>query len=109
MALPLCHQTVTVYRRVGEQITRQVISDCYYDWKVIQKTDLGGVRQETVFLLILPPDLTVEPGDRIYDGIGPEKVDWNTFLPNRVPGLSQAAWVKPCYAGASLHHTEAGN
>ena len=109
MALPLCNQTVTCYRRSDGEVKRRVISGCYYDWRVIQKTSLTGVEQDTVFLLILPPGESVLPGDRIYDGVGPENVDWDTFLPNLVPGFSQAAWVRPCFAGSSLHHTEAGN
>lgn len=109
MELPLCHQTVTRYRLEGDQVTRCVITGCYYDWKVIQKTDLTGVGEDTAFLLILPPGETVRPGDRIYDGVGPEQVDWQSFLPSLVSGLSQASWVKPCFVGSSLHHTEAGN
>ena len=109
MDLPLCHQTVTVYHLKGDGIHRRVISGCYYDWKQIRRAEGEGIHRDTAFLLILPAGEQLDPGDRIYDGIGPENVDWELFVPARIPGLSQAAWVRPCYVGSSLHHTEAGN
>jgi len=109
MVNPLCCQRVTVYHRTRDGVQRRVIDGCYYDWKVVRQPTLEGVQEETVFLLILPPGERIEPGDRVYDGTGPEQVDWQSFLPATVPGLSQTAWVRPCYIGSSLHHTEAGN
>ena len=109
MELPLCHQTVTVYHRENEEIRRRGITGCDYDWKQIQRAEGEGIHQDTVFLLILPAGQQLEPGDRIYEGIGPEQVDWVQFVPALVKGLSQASWVRPCFVGSSLHHTEAGN
>ena len=109
MMNPLCTQTVTLYRRQNNAVQRRVVTGCYYDWKLISTNAPEGQRRDTAFLLILPPGESVQPGDRIYDGIGPENVDWQTFLPSMVQGLSQATWVRPCYVGSSLHHTEAGN
>ena len=110
MELPLCHQTVTVYHREGEKISRRVITGCYYDWKKIQKAEGEGIHRDTAFLLILPSGEQLEPGDRIYDGIGPE-IDmdgWAAFIPPAIPGLSEVAYVLPCYFEGKLCHVEAG-
>ena len=57
---------------------------------------------------MLPAGEDIEIGDRVYDGIGPETVVWEQFLPINTPGLSQVAYVMPCYFRGALHHMEAG-
>ena len=105
MMNPLCCQTVTLYSYRPEGIHRQVVTGCFYHW---QQEQTGDGLENTRFLLILPAGVTVGIGDRVYDGIGPEEVVWEQFLPVRVPGLSQVAYVTPYYMDGRLHHTEAG-
>lgn len=102
---PLCTQTVTLYRSTPAGVERRVVTGCYYQW---QQEVTGEGLEQTKFLLVLPPEASVQIGDRVYDGIGPEQMAWETFLPVNTPGLSQVAYVKPCYFQGRLHHTEAG-
>lgn len=102
---PLCTQTVTVYSAADQGITRRVIRGCFYHYQ--RQTDPEGL-EKTTFLLVLPAGETVLPGDRIYDGIGPEQVVWEQFLPVNTVGLSQVEYVTPYYFQGRLHHTEAG-
>ncbi|MBR4108730.1 MAG: hypothetical protein IKK41_00170 [Oscillospiraceae bacterium] len=107
----LCDQTVTVYRKQGDQILRQVADGCYYTWQEKQEGDERGTRRETVCQLILPGDgVQIHIGDRIYDGIGPEIgiEDWGAFLPVRFPGLAEINYVTPCYWEGAVCHIEAG-
>ena len=109
MDYPFCDRTVTVYRLDRGQVQRLVVENCYYFWEQKQVTDLYGTRQDTKFLLVMPGSCQrVFVGDRIYDGIGPEEVDWREFIPVNVPGLSQAAYVRPCWWGGTVCHVEAG-
>lgn len=108
MDYSLCDQTVTLYRRRGEEITRQVVENAHYVYEVRQVTDHLGTRQETAFLLVMPGEVALQPGDRVYDGIGPEIVDWNSFVPVAVPGLSQVAYVRVWRWQGKACHTTAG-
>lgn len=104
-----CDRTVTVYRMENGGLQRLVVPGCYYVWQVVQQVDAQGPRQETRFLLIMPGSCQrVFVGDRIYDGVGPETVDWDTFLPVCVAGLSQVAYVRPTWWGSTVCHVEAG-
>ena len=105
----LCDKTVTVYRMENGQLQRQVVDGCYYFWQAGEETDALGTRQVTRFLLIMPGQTQrVFPGDRIYDGVGPENVDWPAFLPVNVAGLSQVAYVRPTWWDGRVCHVEAG-
>ena len=106
--LPQFSQTVTLYRKKAEGVSRQVLDGCFYSWQTEQTEEEAGLRQDTRFLLVIPGACDIRPGDRVFDGIGPETVEWERFLPVCVPGLSQVAYVKPCYFGSILCHTEAG-
>ena len=102
---PLCSQTVTVYRCTDAGIARQVVGGCCYQWQ--RQLGHDGL-EDTKFLLILPADAAIAPGDRVYDGIGPEQVAWEAFLPVNIHGLSQVEYVTPRYFRGQLHHIEAG-
>ncbi len=105
----LCDRTVTVYHREGSTVTRTVAEGCYYVWQDCLVAESWGDRPVRKFLLILPgAPQRVFAGDRIYDGIGPEEVDWDSFCPARVPGLSEAAYATPWYWEGQICHTEAG-
>lgn len=104
----LCDQTVTLYRRRGDAVTRQVVENALFSYTVQQVQDHLGTRQETKFELIIPGDAGLQPGDRVYEGIGPETVDWDSFLPVSVPGLAEVAYVQLCRWQNLFCHTRAG-
>ena len=107
----LCNQTVTLYRKQGSQIVRQVEENCFYTWKQVQKEDASGTTRETECLLILPGENpAVFVGDRVYAGVGPQ-IDmekWGDFLPVKVKGLAEINYVMPCYWEGVQCHLEAG-
>jgi hypothetical protein len=104
MAVPvdLLDRTLTVYRRRKGQTLRQEVRG-FYRYRDIWTED----RFQREFLLVLAEDLPLAPGDRIFDGIGPETVDWETFLPVTVPGLAQVGAVAPYRFRGKFHHIEA--
>lgn len=104
-----CQQTVTVYRKENGTLTRLVVDGCYYTYEDALQCDALGKRMERRFLLIMPGACQrIFPGDRIYDGVGPEEVVWQEFIPVKVPGLSEAAYVRPTWWGGEVCHVEAG-
>lgn len=101
----LCTQTVTVYHREGEELQRLVMEGCYYAYEDCM--DEHGFTRK--FLLVMPgAGQRVFVGDRIYDGIGPQKVDWEELIPVKVPGLGEVAYVRPWVCGGMMQHLEAG-
>lgn len=103
--MPLCDQTVTVYRKDA----RLVVENCFYRYTRTQDSSNLGSRQERTFLLVVPAGgYAPEIGDRIYPGIGPVTVEWETFLPCTVEGLGEVTYVTPWYFDGRLHHFEAG-
>lgn len=106
----LCNQTVTVYRLEGGSVKRQVFHNAHYQYTVHQVMDQQGRRQETKCLLLLPGEADLQPGDRVYDGIGTELTTekWKHFLPVTVTGLSEISYVTPYFWDGQLCHTEAG-
>ena len=108
----LCNQVVTVYRLIGEEVSRHEIDHAYLSPKTVKRTVVSGEEVEKPFLLILPgEDVRLLPGDRVFQGVGPfvTKEAWPAFLPATVPELFIAQYVKPCYWMGRLCHTEAGS
>ena len=101
----LCDQIVTVYRKG----IRQVVSGVCLQTKVSTTQKSYGKSLEKTFRLIIPGDFPLQPGDRIYAGVGPENVDWKTFVPALVPQLYECAFAKPCCWDGRVTHWEAGN
>ena len=102
LAFPLCDQVVTVYRQEGENISRQVLADCFY--RIEDALQDGWQRK---FLLVVPgTEVRLRLGDRVLPGEGPQVAleDWKRFVPAAVEGLGQVGYVKPYPT-----HTEAGN
>ena len=105
----LCHQTVTIYRMEGNALHRLVVDGCYYVWEDVLSQEVPGGQPERKFLLIMPGNVQrVFVGDRILLGVGPENVDWQSFLPVNVPSLSVAEYVRACWWGGDVCHVEAG-
>ena len=100
--MELCDRVVTLYRLRKGQVLRQV-TKAFYHYKDVQLED----RFCREFLLVLPEEIPLLPGDRVFDGVGPEAVDWETFLPVTVPGLSQIGRVSPYRFREKFHHIEA--
>lgn len=100
-----CHQTVTLYRLVDGGITRQVLSGVYL-W--VEKGKTGECAPVRNFLLIVPGDqITLQVGDRIYDGIGPKGVIWEVFLPAYEPNVVEVGRVRYYRLGGKTYHVEA--
>jgi len=105
MENPLFAGVVTVYRPGF----RQVVRFCHYRWETKEEESAEGLRRKASgYLFVMGDDYYPQVGDRIYPGVGPEDVDWETFLPGQVEGLSQISWVRPYYLFGQLHHVEAG-
>lgn len=104
MTYPLCDRTVTLYRKAERGVERLVLPNCYYRYTDV----LENGRFQRKFLLVRPGAEEIRPGDRVLEGIGPEMVDWDTFLPVNVPGLSQTEYATPNYWLGQLVHWEAG-
>ena len=104
MVYPMCRQTVTVYRRQGETVLRREIPNCFYRWE--DKLENGSFERK--FLLVQPGQQAILPGDRIFDGIGPETVDWESFIPVCVSGLAQAEYATAWRLNGEITHWEAG-
>ena len=106
----LCDQTVTLYRKSGKIVTRKVIANAYLSAKVSTPNEPYGKSKEKTFLLIIPENAApLQCGDRIYDGIGPESVEWQAFVPAAVSELYEISYVKPCRWNGEITHWEAGN
>ena len=104
----LCDQTVTVYRKDGE-ITRTVLQGACLQAQTAQPAENYGKSLEKTFRLIIPGDFPLQPGDRVYRGVGPLEVDWQLFVPALVHRLYECSFVKPCFWQGRVTHWEAGN
>ena len=105
----VCRQTVTVYRKTSLGVTRQVVKNCSFQRTDSQQDNNLGKAAGRAFLLIVPGGRYIpRPGDRVLEGIGPAKVDWDRFLPCTTDALGEVAYVEPWYLNGKLHHYEAG-
>ena len=108
----LCNQTVTVYHKDGDAITRTVHSRAFLEFRKTQTTDKTGSKEANSFLLVIPGDTqAVFVGDKALLGEGPEITtakEWTAFVPVKVPGLVVVDYVDPKYWNGTIVHTEAG-
>ena len=102
----LCQQTVTVYQKKGEAISRKIAENCYFSQNISTPTEPYGKSKEKKFLLIIPGDFDLQPGDRIYDGIGPEEVEWQMFVPAFTDDLYEVGRVKKQQWENEVTHVE---
>lgn len=105
----LCRQTVTVYRKTEGEITRKVAENCHFSYRLRMSTVPYGKSRSKEFLLIIPGnEIPLKTGDRIYYGIGPETVNWETFVPAAVPELFAVCFAQPQFWNGEITHWEAG-
>lgn len=102
----LCCQTVTVYGIREGNVKRQVLENCYFAPETGQKAELTGKSRRHTFLLIIPGCFDLQPGDRVYDGIGPEEVNWQTFVPAFTDALYEVGQVKKQLWEGAVTHVE---
>lgn len=132
----LCNQTVTLYHADltnGYQCTRTVFRGAFFDAKKVQTVDKTGSRETNSFVVILPSGwggrpvwadaasmqplraeqgvFSVQAGDKILLGEGPELVDraaWAGFVPAKTSGLVVVKDVDVKYWNGTVCHVEAG-
>lgn len=107
----LCNQTVTVYHKEGDKITRTVHSDAFLDFKKTENVDKTGSKEVNSFLLVIPcSEVCVHPEDKVLLGTGEEitAARWPSFVSVKVPGLVVVKYVDPKYWSGKLVHVEAG-
>lgn len=107
-----CNQTITVYHRNGDTITRTVYNRAFLDFKKTENVDKTGSREANSFLLVLPcSSQAVFIGDKVILGEGPEVISreaWAAFIPAKVRGLVVIGYVDPKYWNGEMVHVEAG-
>lgn len=94
----LCRMTVTAYHREG--LTRQVLHDVHWECTHEQSVSAGIAQCRDGFLLVVPGEVKIAPGDKIFPGVGPEAESWH-----ETPGFV-AGSVKPRYYMGRVCHTE---
>ena len=108
----MCRQTVTVYHKDGDTITRTVHTNAFFDFKKTRNVEKTGSREANSFLLVIPGNTqAVFVGDKVLKGIGREvstREEWASFIPSKVPGLAVVSYADPKFWGEQLVHTEAG-
>ena len=116
---PLCTQTVTLYHPDEEAgtVTRTVVEGAFLDRRVRMTHTETGRQQAQAFVLVIPAaagvpgqDYTLEPGDRVLAGEGPEisRESWPQFVPALHPGLCCVQYVDPKAVRGRFCHLEAG-
>lgn len=107
----LCDRTVTIYRRQGNQVLRQVVDNCFFSRQEALTLDVLGGRKEITFqMIVLGNSQQIFPGDRVLEGVGPEIAveQWSGFIPAKVANLVEVSYVTPCYWEGERCHIEAG-
>ncbi len=111
MGYPLCREVVTVYRKNGSGVFRQLISGCYFENSRVREENGLGFGWENRFLLIVPGETQgVFVGDKVYFGIGPEVnvEQWAQFCSANYEEVGEVAYATPYFRSGRLCHTEAG-
>ncbi len=104
----LCCQTVTLYRKNPMGIRRQVVHNAFYSYLDVYSQQQEGLFVDRTCLLVLPGQWDIAPGDRVFEGEGPQTVDWDRFVPALVPGLTQLTYARPYFWRGQVCHVEAG-
>ena len=107
----LFKQTVTVYHKDGDKITRTVHDNAFFEFKKTQNVDKTARKEANSFLLVIPGNVqTVFAGDKVHEGTGQEVSvsDWTAFNPKEVPNLVVVSYADPKKFNGVMVHTEAG-
>lgn len=108
----MCDQTVTVYHKDGETITRTVYREAFLDYKKVRNVEKTGSRETNGFLLVIPGEFVhLFPEDKVVPGNGPDvatREEWAAFIPVKVPGLVVIKYVDPEFWLGHQVHVEAG-
>lgn len=108
----LCNQTVTVYHKDGEAITRTVHDRAFLEFRKTLTTDKTGSKEANAFLLVIAgSEQAAFVGDKVMLGNGPEIAtakEWTAMVPVKVPGLVVVDYVDVKYWRGQIVHTEAG-
>ena len=99
----LCCMTVTVYDRNGG---RRVIENVHYEFTGEASTATGRTCADSGFLLVIPGEDPIKPGDKVVLGMGAETA-FDALNPARHPTLGIVRTVKPRYFKGRPCHTEA--
>jgi hypothetical protein len=99
-----CRETVTVYRKVGDEIQSFRCPDCYLQRKIVMVRDDLGTFKKWEFLLIAPGERPIMVGDRVVAGNGKDVSYWY-----ELGSAMQVGYVKPFYLDGKLSHWEAGS
>ena len=99
----LCCMTVTVYDPRGG---RRVLRGVHYEFTRQQQTAQGKAASEPGFLLVIPGEDPIAPGDKVVLGEG-EETPFEGLNPAQHPTLGIVKSVKPRYFLGKLCHTEA--
>jgi len=100
----LCCMTVTVYAPDG---SRRILKGVHYEHTREMATAMGAQDKATDFLLVIPGQDPIAPGDKVLPGTGPEGISWDDLNAPAFPGLGVVRTVKPQYFRGIPCHTEA--
>ena len=104
LSYSLCCMDVTVYRR--EDLTRHVLHGVHYEYESELTVRDGRARLHRDFLLVIPGEFPVAPGNKVVLGEGPQVSDWED-LDTAVEALGIVRSVKPRYFMGKPCHVEA--
>ena len=94
----LCDRKVTVYHREG--LTRRLLEGVHFSQTRAMQTELGREEDMGEFLLVIPGDDPIAPGDRVVAGEGPAAIAWDTQT-------ATVLSVRKCFLMGKVSHTEA--
>ena len=94
----LCDRKVTVYHREG--LTRRLLEGVHFSQTRAMQTELGREEDTGEFLLVIPGDDPIAPGDLVVAGAGPEVFTRDTQT-------ARVHSVKKCFLLGQVSHTEA--
>ena len=115
----LYRDTVTLYHAdmAAQTVVRTVLRGVCWQQGRRELPDAGGTRRGAALLVVIPEttarygaDYTLEPGDRLFPGVGPALTwaDWPGFVPAAVEGAALVQYVLPMRLRGKPHHVEAG-
>ena len=94
----LCDREVSVYHREG--LTRRLLTGVHFVQTQAIKTELGRTEASGEFLLVIPGDDPIAPGDLVVAGAGPEVLSRDTQT-------ARVHSVRKCCLLGQVSHTEA--